>query len=301
MIRTRKQVAFLIWFVVGISFISALVGIYQYINHIGLYYAQEGILRISGFAEDANVFAMDLTVSLPLAIGFFFYYKRPIIRTIMSGVIITLILATMLSYSRAGLIQLLSVLFISVGIRIFRKRKILGFLLFVAAIGIFLPLIPSKYMERAQTMFKGEDTAIDVRLTGWKVGLELIKENPINGVGFGMFRYAFAEKAMTSSDIKYKEKLDAHNLYIHTGAELGLIGLLLLLFLIFYTFRDFRTAKNNFKEKEDSLFFEISGALEISLLVYLLGGMFISYLQLQIFWIMIPLAVVLRQMSIKQE
>ncbi|MFA5339470.1 MAG: O-antigen ligase family protein [Candidatus Omnitrophota bacterium] len=301
MIRTKGQIVFLIWFIVGISFVSALIGIYQYINHIGVYYAPEGILRISGLAEDANVFAMDLTISLPLAIGLFFCYKKLSIKAIMVGVVGILIVTTILTYSRAGLIQLLSVLFFSIGVRIFRKRKILGILLFVAAIGIFLPLVPSKYLERAQSMFKGGDTAIDVRLTGWKVGLEMIKENPFTGVGFGLFRNAYIMKAVTSSDIQYKLRLDAHNLYIHTAAETGLFGLLLLLFLLFYTFRDFRVAKNNFKEKDDSLFFEISGALEISLLVYLLGGMFISYLQLQIFWIMIPLAVVLRRMSIKQE
>ena len=34
MIRTKGQVVFLIWFIVGISFVSALVGIYQYIKII---------------------------------------------------------------------------------------------------------------------------------------------------------------------------------------------------------------------------------------------------------------------------
>jgi len=297
LIRKRQEIIFLVWFLVGISFISALVGIYQYIHGIGVYYAEEGIVRISGLAEDANVYAMDLAISLPMAIALFFCYEKPIVKIITAGIVSILIVTIILTYSRAGLIQLLSVLFFSVGIRIFQKRKLLGTLAFIAAMVIFLPLVPEKYIERAKTITQFSDPAIGKRLAGWKVGLGLISEHPFSGVGFGMFRYTFLLRAVTTEDTPYKQALDAHNLYIHTGAEMGIGGLLLLLVLLFLTLRDLRMVKKIFKEKNDFLLAEISSAVQISLLVYLLGGMFISYLQLLIFWIMLPIAVALKQLA----
>lgn len=300
-VRKRKEVIFLIWFIAGISFVLALIGIYQYTHNIGVYYPAEGLLRVRGLAEDPNLFAMDLVISLPIVIGLFFCYRLILVRAIGAGIISVLIVTTILTFSRAGAIQLMSALFFSLGVRIFKKRKFLGVLTFVAALVIFIPLIPQKYWARIQTTTKFSDPAVDMRLVGWKVGLEMMRENFFTGVGFGMFRPRFFEKAISSAEIPYKQTLDAHNVFIHTGAEMGIGGLLLLLLLLFFTFKNLRQAKKIFYERKDSFLTEISSALEVSLVVYLLGGIFISYLVLLIFWIIVPLAVVLKQLSIEQQ
>lgn len=301
LIKTKNQLLFLMWFLVFINFTSALVGIYQYTHHIGVYYAPEGILRISGFAEDANVYAMDLVISIPLAIALFYSHKKFTIRSILITIIGILVVGTVLSFSRAGLVQLATVMFLSVGIRIIKKNKFIGILAIIIALAVMIPLIPQKYWERAGTITQFSDPAIGKRLAGWKVGTDLFTENPITGVGFGMFRYEYFMKSITSSDVRFKMGLDAHNLYIHTAAETGIFGLTFLLILIFLTLKYLNDAKRNFMAKGERHLGEISSALQISLLVYLLGGMFISYLQLLIFWIIIPLAVVLREFSLKDN
>jgi O-antigen ligase len=301
LVKSRKQLLFLVWFLVAINFISALVGIYQYTHHIGVYYAPEGILRISGFAEDANVYAMDLVISIPIAIAFIYACKKASVKAVLAGVILIIVAATILSFSRAGLMQLATVMFLSVGIRLIKKNKFLGIMAMVIAIAVMIPLVPQKYWERASTITQFSDPAIGKRLAGWKVGTDLFMENPLIGVGFGMFRYEYFMKSITSSDVRFKMGLDAHNLYIHTAAETGIFGLLFLILLIIFTFKYLSAAKKNFMTKGDLYLAEISSAIQISLLVYLLGGMFISYLQLLIFWIIIPLAVVLNRFSRKES
>ena len=303
LVKTRREAIFLIWFLVVISYISALAGIYQYVHHVGVYYEKEGILRITGFSEDPNFFAMDLVVTLPLAIGLFFYYRHFLVKVLSALIVLCLIAATILTFSRAGLIQLLSVLLFSVGIRILKKRKLLAIASFLLAVVIFIPLIPQKYWERIQTIANFSDPAIVMRLDCWKTGLAMIADHPIAGVGFGQFRIGFLEKSMAvagGSDVvgtTFKGFLDAQNLFIQTCAELGLIGFALFLGIILLTLKYLRESVRAFYKKEDFLLMEISLALQISFIVYLLGGFFNSYLQLLIFWIIVPFAVALRKLA----
>jgi O-antigen ligase len=153
--------------------------------------------------------------------------------------------------------QLATVMFLSVGIRLIKKNKFLGIMAMVIAIAVMIPLVPQKYWERASTITQFSDPAIGKRLAGWKVGTDLFMENPLIGVGFGMFRYEYFMKSITSSDVRFKMGLDAHNLYIHTAAETGIFGLLFLILLIIFTFKYLSAAKKNFMTKGDLYLAEI--------------------------------------------
>ena len=50
-------------------------------------------------------------------------------------------------------------------------------------------------------------------------------------------------------------------------------------------------------KKKDDFMWEITNGIQISLISYLIGGMFISYIHLLIFWIIIPLAIVLKNIA----
>jgi O-antigen ligase len=299
LVKSQKQVVFFSYFLIIIGFLLSLIGIYQYINHIGVVYKDEGILRIAGLAEDPNLFAMDLITIIPIAFAMFFSNRAIFIKIMISFVIILLIVTTVLTYSRAGFLQLSIVLFLAVGVRMYKRNKILTVATFLIIIMIALPLVPGKYWERIQTMTNFDDPAIGKRLSGWQVGLQMFSENPIKGVGLGLFRYEFFEHALASPDVRYKQPLDAHNTYIHTAAEMGTFGLLFLIYLIYLTFRDISITKKISHSSGNKFMWEISNGIEISLVSYLIGGMFISYLHLLIFWIIVPMAIAMKQLSFK--
>jgi hypothetical protein len=73
------------------------------------------------------------------------------------------------------------------------------------------------------------------RLEYWIVSKEIIKANPVFGVGTGDVPTAFAMKYNeTSSLLDKKYQLRSHNQYFSITVSLGLLGLLLFLFCILY-------------------------------------------------------------------
>ncbi|MFH2138084.1 MAG: O-antigen ligase family protein [Candidatus Omnitrophota bacterium] len=301
LLNTRGRVINFVSFLILFSTISALIGIYQYINHIGLYYAQEGILRISGPDEDANIFATNLTLSVPIVINVFMGTKRKVIRSVLFSVLTVLVLTIILTFSRAGMIQLVAGLWLTIGIRMIKKYKALGVIVFLVLFMFMLPFVPSKYFDRMGTILNFQDQAIAARLEGWRLGTTMIADHPIRGIGFAIFRFEFLKRSVTGIDTHFKRALDAHNVFIHTGAEVGLIGLGFLLLLIRQSFINLKYARDKLKRQGDILLSNIADGLRIGLLIYLIGGIFISYLELLIFWIIIPTSVVLKHLSDKLE
>ncbi|MEG8947232.1 O-antigen ligase family protein [Rosettibacter firmus] len=73
---------------------------------------------------------------------------------------------------------------------------------------------------------KTTDASINTRLELYKISFELIKKNPVTGIGFGGF------KSYYKSDLPMKLKYP-HNLFLETQVELGIIGSILLFALIY--------------------------------------------------------------------
>lgn len=124
------------------------------------------------------------------------------------------------------------------------------------------------------------------RLDIWNVGLSLVSQNPIIGVGIANFpAYFTAEVIARTGSILYSAILlpgrDAHNIYLQILVELGVLGL--ALFLIPLGRLVLRLAKQ-------------AGSTQRSLLAclagYLVQGLFLPILNRKYFWITIGLAVV---------
>lgn len=86
----------------------------------------------------------------------------------------------------------------------------------------------------------------DVRLTIWQSCLEIIKENPLLGVGLGDVEQKLLDKYKR---FNYTEGLDrrynAHNQFLQTTVEVGVLGLATLLFVMGVSI-SFAITKKNF-------------------------------------------------------
>ena len=92
----------------------------------------------------------------------------------------------------------------------------------------------------------------------WQRSLEIVKENPINGVGYDNFHLAFYEgvnlsavkfisvDGVTKVVLKYPEIFDnAHNAYLHTLVSSGLLGFIPYILLFLFSFiRGLKTKDN---------------------------------------------------------
>lgn len=102
-------------------------------------------------------------------------------------------------------------------------------------------LVPAIMANRLQGVLVSQNAAL--RIIHFQDGLKIAKMSPLIGHGPG----AFESKLLTVQDFKYETK-SAHNHYIQTLDEVGIIGLLAFLSIFLFSFiimiRRFRSAEN---------------------------------------------------------
>ncbi|MFH1458940.1 MAG: O-antigen ligase family protein [Candidatus Omnitrophota bacterium] len=298
LVKTRTQAVFLFWVLFALAIIVSIAAIIQHKMGLGLYYRIEGITRVSGTEVDPNFFAIQLVMLVPILLYLFLAKRNLLIRALLLFGLGLLLLAVVFTYSRTGMLALLFSLAIFVVKPVFSKQKNwIPLICAILAIIMFLPFIPQKYWERVKTITDFEDPAIRARLDTWRIGAEIITENPIIGIGYGAFKFEYGERAASSPYVDTKAYLVAHNSYVELGAESGLLALLVFFALIIYTFNYLKKARENFIIQRDYYLYHLTCALENSFYVFLIGAFFLSIMHLMILWIVLGLAVVMKNVS----
>lgn len=297
-VKTKKQVLILIWILVISGVISSGTAFFQYIHGIGLTLVGS-VVRVFGTTQNPNILAAELVLIVPILITLIIDSKKIPVKIFLIVCLISLLMGIVLTFSRAGMATLVVVVLLSLLQISFRgSRKLsrtLFFLLLVSFVAVaVIPFVPSQYWERMGTITDTKEISIASRFDAWKLALNMIKDHPFTGVGYGIFKYEFLNEAISSADIKTKfVLLHAHNLYLHTGAEAGILAMFFMLAIIVYAWIQLRRSRKALESSGEILLSGISGAMEISLIAFFLMNMFSWHLDLLIFWIIIGLAVVL--------
>jgi len=167
------------------------------------------------------------------------------------GLVLLVIFCSIMVYllfSRTGLISLFLVLFVYFLIFVFNlKNKILKLamllfiVMFVVAGGFVFSQngrMKNTYVQLKKFLANPSDVSKnDDRLFIWGLSLDIIKENPIFGVGTGdskdelMIKYE--ENQMEDA---LKARLNVHNQFLETTIQLGLAGLMSLMLIFFWSF-----------------------------------------------------------------
>ncbi|WP_165930166.1 O-antigen ligase family protein [Flavobacterium ranwuense] len=225
---------------------------------------------------------------------------------------IAILLLTFFSGSRTGLIVVFFQLFIFTTILYKDKRfkvyvvySLIGFFALFSVMLIFNGEKVTKALtEKIESLdFKGNlknNISNKSRFGMQYASLQVFKENPIVGVGFGQQTYhsrthypTWATKDNYEFDLIYKNKNvksfpPGYNLYTRLLAETGIIGFLILLALIYYSIKQTKIfIKNSTGEKQI-----LSYILLISF-----SGLFINWLQIdtfRIYGIWLSLAILMR-------
>ena len=199
-----------VWTMVILMGWVALMGVLQYhgydITGAGMLFSPDkGGWQIKGIGnfDNPNDLAYSVVLIAPFALGLLFDTKAFMGRIIALILLIVSIYCIYLTKSRGGQVALAA----SLGTWFYlwinnpkRKRQ----LVFIAIAGVLAVAV-------AQSTGYREDESAMGRVEAWAEGWQLLKSNPIVGVGKGQFRE--------------HHKRDTHNSYVRAGAELGLLGL----------------------------------------------------------------------------
>ena len=198
--------------------------------------------RIVSFYTYPNAVALLITPILAIYSALLIFWDKLVFPPLQGGVkrdlvfskkfliIVTLlgIILLMLTFSRGAWIgYVVAILFLSLFSKF--KKPIIALLL----IGIVGTLIIPTSRDRLAPLFTGADPASHERIKLYKGTWEIIKENPMIGVGLYGFREAYAEIRESSTD----EVLNyPHNFFLNFWVETGLLGVLSVVLILVWIF-----------------------------------------------------------------
>lgn len=225
----------IVTFIVFSATIVGLIGLYQYIIGVPIDAAWVDVennpdirARVFSVFGNPNVLAEYLIMIIPLSISLMWYSKKIHKKLIFLATSGILILSLVLTLSRGGWIGFaFSAL---VFVLLIEKRLLLS-IIPISVAGVFL--LPQSILNRILSIGNLADSSNAYRLTMWAITLEIIRDNPIAGVGLGHIPF----KETFETYIRTMPTYHAHNTYLEIAAELGIPGLIAFVFLLFIVFK----------------------------------------------------------------
>jgi len=230
--NSRKRLVSLSWIIVISATLFSIVGLtYYYVILDHPIKTRFGLHLIEGrdfFGESpTNLMGVLFVFAIVLALQLFRTEKRPVLKTIPAIAILLLFTATFLTQTRGSLAAMV----VAILILFVNNRKIM--LALVGVIVLLVMLTPIKNRITAKTVFGNE------RIGLMLVALEIMKDHPITGTGFGLETYdklIDQEAYNMRLPEKYRLKEDfavIHNMYFNVAMRLGVIGLGLFSVILF--------------------------------------------------------------------
>jgi len=194
--------------------------------------------RIAGSIGDPNALARLLVAALVIATVLAALKDLSHPKRLLAGASAALCAAVLLlTYSRGGLVALacaLAAAFVFAG----RWRAQVGVLAVAIALvggGTYLAVASPEERERL-TEADGGSGRTDL----WRVGWQIVQDQPVLGVGAGNFgevsrRYLGEAGLLRRGDLIFSTANVPHNTYLGTWVELGLVGLVLLLAVLVFS------------------------------------------------------------------
>ena len=222
-----------------------------------------------GLTSNPNDLALMLNLILPFCIALFFIYRRPQIRILQVSIMVLIVSAVIVTFSRAGFLALAVMFLIYVWqLRNRPERRYVPMLLVLAVMA--LPLVPSSYYERVSTITDvSADTtgSAQIRLRDSIAAAGYVAGHPLLGAGIGM-------NALAMNSVRGETWTEIHNVYLQFAVELGIPGL--LLFLLFYRccFNNTRQVLEHGEQHGMDELFYITEAIRIGLIIYAVEAFF---------------------------
>ncbi len=263
---------------------------------------------VGGWMGDENDFGMEMNVAIPVA---FFMYQGAAgkgSKYLYMGLLGLFVMALVSTGSRGGFLGLLAV---GAYCWFYSPRKIMSLIVGVCLAGLVLIAAPQEYWDRIATIT--DDSTMETGTAGqrmftWGIGWEMFLANPILGVGQGNFPWTLGEYLGGRTwQTKSLSGRQAHSLYFTLLPELGLVGVMIFGSMVYFNYRDTRVEKllrrpsqgiargpSEVKELQLSRAVLYGNAILGGMIGYLVTSAFISTLYYPTFWIMMGLAVALR-------
>ena len=242
--NSRKQLVGLSWIIIISATIFSIGEIYYFYFMLGNSFSAK---LVTGLTEIPVNWVGFITVTAAIfSIHHISTGSKLYVKTISLISLFPLCALSVLTQARSAVLAL----FLSVIILCFKNKKIL-----IACLGIILIVI---YISPLKNRFIHANLITGLRLDINRTTLEIIKDFPIIGIGFGMEtfkngKYVNLEEYNKRVPEKYRQSsihTDPHSMPFSIAVRTGIVGLALFLYILFISFKMcwncIRHGKNDF-------------------------------------------------------
>jgi O-antigen ligase len=304
-LRTEHEVKIMTLYCIAGLLVGAGFAIYQKMTGtymINTLYVQ----RAATLRGDPNDTAMLLVAGIPLCFYWLYSVKHKFVKVAAFASLGTLLTGIVLTDSRGGFVALIVIL-----LAIYLRRPSVRLFASGLFIATFMATIaPHSYWERMKTIVTGKELhlghSIENREELQKVGLKIVYNNPLVGVGPGNFGQAYLN-LVTARELSgfFQKPISedrtvraAHNMYLEFFAENGIpCGVLLIVILLLSVRRLLRYDKI-VKVQEKKL--GLGYCLALALGGMLFAGLFLSQGKNSVLWFMIGIGYAMGTMRMNE-
>lgn len=232
MVRDRDTFKKVIFVIMLVTFMIALMAIRDYMN-VGDTSLENS--RVGGVFEQPNTLGAYFVYNMFFFLGFFLYYWRSFKYWLLLIPFLACFRGIMVTFSRGAYLAFAFGGFMTT----FFRSKALFIISSIILISVILNpvFLPEGIQYRlSQTFSKGQvistnvedvtDASVGKRMLIWQGALQMIKDEPLFGFGYGVFPFVIGSYA---PQIK---EMDAHNTYLILAAEMGIPALLIFLLIL---------------------------------------------------------------------
>jgi O-antigen ligase len=275
-VRERAHVVWLYAiFVVG-ALLSVVWGLSQGAGDTGIAAADAAAGRLTGATVEANDLALLLVICTVFASALALVPRRaPVARALAVTAAAASMAAFFATFSRGGMVALAVVILAGCVYAGRSRPAFVALVIGVVLVGaVFLQNTTSGAVQRLTSANTSGRADI------WKVGLRMVRANPIVGIGSGNYTIAEQHYLFVSPGTIQKVGyiLDtpepAHNIYLQVLAEMGVVGLSLFLLIIVLSVRSAVQAVTLFNASGDRAMEILGRALVLSLVGVLVADFF---------------------------
>jgi putative inorganic carbon (hco3(-)) transporter len=201
--------------------ISALFAFFDYMTNLNSFLPYE--FRPTGLVGNSNGLGIHLSVSMVMAYYFLRNSENRSIRFLTVASFVFSGIMLFISGSRGAFLFFIPVALYQI-IYDHRGGRLVGALIILMVAIMAMNFLPAEYLDRMvqiPTALENTSDTIRLRLNIWDVAIRLWSQNPVFGIGPGMFYYS------TNQDFGLlgRSGLATHNMYITFLTENGIIGL----------------------------------------------------------------------------
>jgi len=281
------------------------LGVHGFLGINGILHHGQGI---GGWLGDENDFGMEMNVAIPIA---FFMYQgatHKAGKALYLGLMGMFVMALIATSSRGAFLGLLAV---GAYCWLYSPKKVMSLIVGICLAGLVMIAAPQEYWDRINTIT--DDSTMETGTAGqrmftWGIGWEMFLANPIFGVGQANFPWTIGEylggRTWQTRSLSGRQ---AHSLYFTLLPELGLVGVGIFGAMVYFNYQNTRIRmlprypspvglRGQAKMPDMHLVRAASfgNAILGGMIGYLTTSTFISTLYYPTFWIMMALAVALK-------